>query len=480
MTEQQITENRRQATNVKSGLEPTILVLFGITGDLSRRYILPALYHLYRDNLLPEHTQIVGVSRRDVPVQEILDTTKMCVLEKESECDPAGLKRMQQNLQMYQMDLDSAADYDRLLAYLNQLEEAHGVCMNRLYYLAIPPDAYEPVVNLLGSRKLNASCRHGNASTRLLVEKPFGYDLASAQTLINNISKHFKETQVYRIDHYLAKETVQNILTFRLHNAIFESLWDNRFISRIDIEAKESIGIEGRATFYEQTGALRDFVQSHLLQLLAITTMDNPADMTSDAIHASRLALLNAVEPVPKDKITALTVRGQYDGYKQEVDNPKSTIETYAAITLFIINQRWADIPVHIRTGKALDEKRTTISLTFKHQQGATHHPNVLTFYVQPQEGISVELYVKKPGFDFELQRVPMEFRYAGSFGSRTHPDAYERVLIDAVRGDRTLFASSEEVLASWRIIENVVEAWRANDDGLQVYEKGSTGPNLG
>ncbi len=461
----------------KPKLEPTILVLFGITGDLSKRYILPALYHLFRDNLLPENTVIVGVSRRDVPIKEILDTTKLCVLDKENVCDPDTLTRMQQALTMFKMDLDNSADYDKLLEHLNQYEDKHGICMNRLYYLAIPPDAYEPVINQLGSHKLNASCQHGNAGTRLLVEKPFGYDLASAQMLIDNVSKHFKEDQVYRIDHYLAKETVQNILTFRLHNAIFESIWDNRYIDRIDIDAKESIGIEGRATFYEQTGALRDFVQSHLMQLLAITTMDKPTNMTSDAIHEARLKLLNSIKPISKEKVAASTTRGQYLGYKDEVENPNSTIETFAALTLFIDNERWTNVPIHIRTGKALDERSTTITLTFKHMVGETHHPNVLTFHLQPQESISVDLYVKKPGFDDELQRVPMVFRYSRNFDSITHPDAYERVLVDAVRGDRTLFASSQEVLASWRIIENIVEGWRANGKSLQIYKKGSTGP---
>jgi glucose-6-phosphate 1-dehydrogenase len=215
------------------------------------------------------------------------------------------------------------------------------------------------------------------------------------------------------------------------------------------------------------------------MQLLAITTMDKPVDMTSDAIHAARLDLLNAVEQVPIDKAAELTIRGQYDGYKQEVDNPNSTIETYAALTLFINNERWQGVPVNIRTGKALDEKKTTITVTFKHSEGTTHHPNLLTFYIQPHEGIGVELYVKKPGFEDDLERVPMDFLFESRFNAYTHPDAYERVLVDAIRGDRTLFASSEEVLASWRIIENVVEAWRTDGDGLHSYKKGTTVPNL-
>ncbi|HSW79672.1 MAG TPA: glucose-6-phosphate dehydrogenase [Candidatus Saccharimonadales bacterium] len=463
----------------KTTLQPTILVLFGITGDLSKRYILPALYHLVRDGLLPDDIEIIGVSRREVPIKDILDAIKSRLQEKEKTYDQAALDRMQQIVKMYKMDLDDGDDYHALLEFLNMLEEKHGVCMNRLYYLAIPPEAYQNVVKLLGKHQLNTSCQHGNAATRLLVEKPFGFNEHSAQKLIDNINKQFKEKQVYRIDHYLAKETVQNILAFRLHNSIFESLWDNRFILRIDIESKEAIDIEGRATFYEQTGALRDFVQNHLMQLLAITTMQNPKDISSDSIHKTRLKLLNEVEPIPKDKVSERAVRGQYEGYRQEVNDPKSTIETFAALTLFINNKRWQGVPINIRTGKALDEKKTTITVTFKHPEGTTHHPNILTFYIQPHEGIGVDLFVKKPGFADELERVPMDFLFESRFDSHTHPDAYERVMVDAIRGDRTLFASSDEVLASWRIIENVVTAWRASGDGLQLYKKGSTGPKL-
>ncbi len=476
MSKSQTAYNGQPGTGSNATLAPTILVLFGITGDLSQRYILPALYHLICDNLLPENAAIIGVSRRDVPVSDIIDKTRLCVLEKDKTCDDSALQRMQKHLSMFQMDLESGSDYDKLHSYLNEQETKHGVCMNRLFYLAIPPDAYQPVVTLLGERGLNTSCQHGRAATRLLVEKPFGYDLASARTLIRRISKQFKEDQVYRIDHYLAKETVQNILAFRLHNPVFEALWSNRSIASIDIEAKESIGIEKRATFYEQTGALRDFVQSHLLQLLAVTTMDKPKDMSSEAIHHTRFKLLSSVEPVPKSKVTQRTVRGQYEGYRHEVDNPNSIIETYASLTLFVNNRRWRGVPMNIRTGKALDEKQTTISLTFKHPEGATHHPNVLTFFVQPREGIGFDLFVKRPGFDNEMQKVPMDFRYERNFKAHSHPDAYERVLVDAVRGDRTLFASSREVLASWRIIESVVEAWRANGDSLRIYKRGAPG----
>ena len=462
---------------MKEQLEPAIIVIFGITGDLAGRYLLPSLYHLIKDDLLPEHTEIVGVTRRDVSVSDLLTTTELCVMETNNVCDPAVLKRMQNTLSMYKMDLDSDNDYDQLKTYLDDVETKHGVCMNRLYYLSIPPSVYRPIVGLLGQHGLNASCPHGKAATRLLVEKPFGHDLTSATELIEETGKQFREEQIYRIDHYLAKETVQNILTFRLHNPIFEALWNNRYIASIDISATETIGIEGRATFYEQTGALRDLIQSHLLQLLAATTMERPTSMSSETIHATRLKLFEAIEPMPHDMVTERTVRGQYESYRDEVHNPTSTIETYAAIKLFIQNSRWEDTPITIRTGKALNEKATTISVTFKHPEGATHHPNVLTFAVQPREGISLDLYVKRPGFDNDMQAVPMDFRYERNFGDANgHPNAYERVLIDAVRGDRTLFATGSEVLASWRIIQPILDVWAENGTNIQVYKKGSFG----
>lgn len=462
----------------QSQLEPAIIVIFGITGDLSQRYLLPALYHLIGNDLLHEKTEIIGVSRRDVSVDELLDKTELCVLEADKVCDPASLQAMRSRLSMFKMDLGNGDDYDKLLEHLNALEDKHGICMNRLYYLSIPPGVYQPIVTLLGEHGLNASCQHGRAATRLLIEKPFGYDLVSARELITETGKQFGEEQIYRIDHYLAKETVQNILTFRFHNPIFEAIWDREHVAGITIEASEKIGVEGRAAFYEQTGALRDFVQSHLLQLLAVTTMEKPQKMTSEAIHASKLKLLEAIEPVPADKMSERAVRGQYEGYRAEVNNPDSATETFAAIKLFIENERWRRVPVTIRTGKALGEKRTEINVMFQQPEGASSHTNTLTFSVQPHEGIGINLCVKRPGLDNQIETATMDFSYERTFDTHGHPDAYERVLVDAVRGDRTLFATSAEVLASWRVLQPVIEAWAKDAHDLHIYKQGSTGPS--
>ena len=460
-------------------LKPAMLVIFGITGDLSQRKLLPALYHLLKDGLLHENTQIIGITRRNTTAKELLDTAELCIIESDKVCDPVTIKRMQQKLSMYKMNLEDGDEYDKLYAHLNDLEEKSGMCMERLYYLSIPPGVYAPIVAHLGSHGLNKSCQHAVAGTRILIEKPFGYDVASAKELITETAQYFTEPQIFRIDHYLAKETVQNILTFRFHNPVFESIWDRQHVQRIDIVASEEIGIEGRANFYEQVGALRDLIQSHLLQLLAVATMEQPHTMHSKEIHAAKLTLLQDIQPIPQDRIAIHAIRGQYEGYAEEAGNKKSNTETYAAVLLHIQNKRWQDVPVTIRTGKALREKKTTVSFTFKHASGKTEHTNVLTFSVQPHEGISISLYVKRPGFDNQLQRVPMDFSYERSFDEQGHPDAYERVLVDAIRGDRTLFATNDEVMASWKILQPVITAWENSREGMQIYPKYSDGPAL-
>jgi glucose-6-phosphate 1-dehydrogenase len=462
--------------NLSEALVPSIIVIFGITGDLSRRKLLPALYHLLKDGLLHDNTEIVGISRRAVDLDDLMMHAEVCILEEDKTCDPAILKLLKEKLHMYQMELARDEHYPELKKHLNQIEAKHGVCMNRLFYLSIPPTVYAPLVKNLGKHGLNGSCRHGNAQSRVLIEKPFGYDLRSAMELIDDMGRYFKEAQMFRIDHYLAKETVQNILTFRLHNPIFRPLWNREYINRIEIVASETIGIEGRGNFYEPIGAMRDLIQSHLLQLLGVVAMDRPSDLTSDEIHAAKLRLLESIMPVPADKINAQAVRGQYDDYREEVGNPHSNTETFAALKLFIDDERWQDVPVIIRTGKALAAKQTAVHIDFKHPLDH-EHTNRLTFAVQPSEGITVELWVKRPGFERKLQTATMDFSYQRTFDEAGHPDAYERVLVDAIRGDRTLFATSDEVLAAWRVIEPVVQAWAKNGTGLHRYKPGSDGP---
>lgn len=461
----------------KPALEPTILVIFGITGDLSKRYLLPSLYHLIKEDLLHEETEIIGVTRGNMQLDELLSTVELCVSEVDGICDPVAIKKLYARLTLRHMDLTDPAEYDKLLQDLNALEDKRNEHMNRLYYLSVPPTVGQPIITFLGQRGLNASCQHGTASTRLLVEKPFGYDLDSARELIKTTSEQFSEEQVFRIDHYLAKETVQNILAFRFNNPIFEPLWDARHIDYIEVLANEKLGIEGRINFYEQTGALRDLIQSHLLQILALVTMDQPTELTSDLVHTNKLTLMKQFMAIPIEKVPDNTVRGQYEGYKAEVNNPESITETYAAIKLGIDTERWRGVPLIVKSGKALSEKLSEVNVVFKPTTENPHH-NVLTFRIQPNEGIELSLRVKKPGFDDEIQPVEMDFDYNNAFKKDFTPSAYERVLVDAVRGDHTLFATAGEILESWRAVDSVMQVWSKTAEGLEEYKKGSTGPD--
>lgn len=458
-------------------LPPAAIVIFGITGDLAQRKLLPALYYLIKSNVLHENTTIVGVTRRDVTAHDVLDEKTLCSRDPEGVCDPKAIEKMRAMLHMHKMDLLDGAAYDDLREYLNNLEKKAGQAVSRLFYLSIPPTVFEPIVKLLGEHGLNVPPEAAEGTANLLIEKPFGYDLASAKELIAQVGEHFGEGQVFRIDHYLAKETVQNILTFRFGNPMFEPLWNAEHISRIEVEATEQIGIEGRAIFYEQTGALRDFVQSHLLQLIAVTTMERPGNMSSDAIHKAKLALLESIDPISPMEIPTHTVRGQYKGYREEVQSPKTTTETFVALQLSIDSDRWRGVPIIVKTGKALREKCTRVRVSFRGPKGET--VNCLTFDIQPREGVEIALQVKRPGFTSATQSGSMEFNYERSFGNADFPDAYERVLVDAIRGDHTLFATDDEVLASWRVLEQIIEAWGQNDANLQFYEPGSDGPKL-
>jgi glucose-6-phosphate 1-dehydrogenase len=447
---------------------PLLLVIFGITGDLSQRKLLPALYNLAAAGDLPKKLQIVGISRRDIPAEEVYGTLQDFV--QAEPFDHYIQDMLIEHTGMFQLDPDNRPDYERLLEMLKQYESQFGTYVSRVYYLSIPSGAFSPIVRMLGETG------HAETTTevqpRLLVEKPFGMNLASAHELVDALAEHFSEKQVYRIDHYVAKETVQNMLVFRFRNPLFESIWNNRHIDHIEITAYEKLDIEGRANFYEQTGALRDLIQSHLLQLLAIITMAKPAKLESDDIHAEKLALLQAIQPAD----VSLATRGQYEGYRSEVENPQSTIETFARLSLQIQNDNWSGVPITLSTGKALQEKSTEINICFSDHDTPTNEENRLIFRIQPKEGITLVLQTKRPGIQNITQQAEMDFDYARSFEAR-RVEAYERVIVDAIRGDQTLFASAAEVIRSWEIIEPILEAWEADGESLKTYPKGSNGP---
>ncbi len=459
-------------------MEPTILVIFGITGDLSKRYLLPSLYHLVEQNLLHEKTEIIGVTRGELALDELLSTVELCVNKVDGTCDPVTVNKLRDKLKIRHMDVTKPEEYDALLIDLNKLEDEHQVHMNRLYYLSIPPTTAQPIITFLGQHGLNASCPHGAASTRLLIEKPFGFDLTSARELIDTTSKHFGEDQVFRIDHYLAKETVQNILAVRFNNPIFEPLWNTAHVDYIEVLANEKLGIEGRVNFYEQTGALRDLIQSHLLQVLALVTMEQPEVVNSDTIHENKLALMKQMQAIPSADIHKDSLRGQYKSYRAEVNNPGSTVETYLALRMYIENERWHGVPMIVRTGKALTAKLSEVNIVFKPTTGTQEH-NVLTFRLQPNESLELSLRIKKPGFDNEVQPVEMEFEYKSAFSGTYTPTAYERVLVDAIRGDHTLFATAGEIIESWRVVQPLLDAWKMTSTDVQTYDDGTSGPDI-
>ena len=440
-----------------------VIVVFGITGDLSRRKLLPALYHLMRHDVLPKDTVILGISRKKLTVDDLLEKVELCVLEKDKICDPEGLSKVKNALQSFQLNPNNPEDFENLKKLLDSFDKDHQ--KHRLIYMSTPSDAYSLIVKRLGVHQIN------DHRTKLLLEKPFGHDLASAKDLIKTIEQGFKEEQIYRIDHYLAKETAQNLLAFRMHNPIFQSLWDSQHIHQISIKAFEEIGIEGRADFYEKTGALRDLIQSHLLQLLCITLMDTPEKLDSQNIHKAKQDFLEKLQPADPNK----AVRAQYDSYKKEVNNPDSFVETYAKVELHHSSERWQNTKITLETGKGLKEKITEIIIEFD-----TPHEkmrNKLIFQLQPNEGIHLDLAIKEPGFETLMEHAELYFEYQDSFKNKISVDAYERVLVDALQNDQSLFASDQEVLETWKILEPVLKKWQINEDGLIVYKKGSS-PN--
>jgi glucose-6-phosphate 1-dehydrogenase len=426
-------------------LPSTALVIFGISGDLSRRYLLPALAEICANTDLKSHLEIIGLSRRAVLAEDVL---------------PQKATELAGQFQVVQFDYEQPAEYLKLDQQLLGL----GV-EQVIFYFAVPPPAVLPIVRQLGAAGLNTP------RYKLLMEKPFGTDLASAKQLIEAVGQYFKEAQVYRIDHYLAKEMAQNITIFLGSNAIIRDIWDNRFIEKIEIIVEESISIEGRAHFYEQTGALRDIVQSHLLQLVALTLMEPcPYVFDFSQMPARRLAALQQL----KVDISSI-ISGQYQGYKEEVSNTKSQVETFVALKLESADPKWRGVPIQVLTGKSLNEKLTEIRVHFKKSQ--TAQANLLRLRVQPKEGIELELWVKKPGYDQDLQMLPLEFSYQRHFDRL--PDAYEQVIVDAVRGRANLFAGSQEVLTSWQILQPILDAWSQTGKDLKVYKPGSTSESI-
>jgi glucose-6-phosphate 1-dehydrogenase len=473
--------------------EPATLVIFGASGDLTRRKLVPALYSLLKDRSLPS-VAVVGYSR-----SAISDEAFRASLAEGVEAharrgfDPELWRAMSENVFYQQGGFDDSEAFARLATRLERIETERNLPGNRLFYLATPPSVFAPVVDQLGAAQLVPD--EDNPFRRVIIEKPFGRDLESAQALNRNIRSVLSERQVYRIDHYLGKETVQNLLVFRFANGIFEPLWNNRFVDHVQITGAETLGVEERGGYFDNAGILRDMVQNHLLQVLSLAAMEPPIHLDGEAIRDEKVKVLRALRPIPADQIEQHTVRGQYvegsvlgqpvSGYLQESGVPaQSSTETFVALRLFIDNWRWAGVPFYLRSAKRMPKKVTEIAIHFKsaphrlfHEMNlADPYANVLAIRIQPDEGIRMNIASKIPGPSMEIAPVTMDFRYASSFGAAP-PDAYERLLLDSLSGDAALFIREDEVEASWRFITPLLESWAQRPDAPERYRSGTWGP---
>jgi glucose-6-phosphate 1-dehydrogenase len=482
--------------------EPCAIVVFGATGDLTSRKILPAVYNLRRAGLLPAETSVVGFSRRQLSDDEFRKMTRES-LETHSRVKPEeGLWHDFAESIFYEPGQFSDRNaYRDLSERLEQIDAARGTRGNRLFYLATPPSAYEEIVENLGHAGLNKQGdREGWA--RIVVEKPFGHDLDSARKLNDALMSVFDESQVYRIDHYLGKETVRNLMIFRFGNGIFEPLWNRRYVDHVQITVGEDVGVEGRGAFYEEAGASRDILQNHLLQLLTLVAMEPPIAFEADALRDEKVRVLRAVDPEwTEARVRASVVRGQYKagwvgdkhvpGYREEDEvAPDSKVESFVALKVEVQNWRWADVPFYLRTGKRLARRATEIAIQFKlpplmlfSESATPPEPNLLALRIQPDEGIMLRFAAKVPELGLDVRSVNMDFTYGLAF-TRDTPEAYETLLLDAMLGDASLFTRADEVEAAWGIVTPIIEQWQKwDEDGtpdsdICFYDAGSWGPD--
>ncbi|MHB1537374.1 MAG: glucose-6-phosphate dehydrogenase [Solirubrobacteraceae bacterium] len=477
---------------------PTNLVIFGATGDLARRKLLPALYNLAHEGALPERFNLLGVARREKPHEDYRADCEEAIRRfSRRPPDEDVLATLLRNVRYVPGVFDGEETYERIARTLHGFDERAEAPLARLFYLSTAPAFFPVIVEALGRHELSGE--RGTPAVRCIVEKPFGTSLAEASDLNRRVLGVFEESQVFRIDHYLGKETVQNMMAFRFANGMFEPLWNRNYIDSIQITAAEDIGIGGRAGYYDRSGALRDLIQNHMLQLLCHVAMEPPGSFTAESVRNEKVKVLNAISTPTTRQIRSIAVRGQYAaGHSEGIDVPgyleeegvreQSSTETYAALRLEVQNWRWAGVPFYLRAGKRLARKVTEIAITLKpvphlafSQEGSLGvRPNQLVLTVQPNEGVALQLGAKIPGSRMIIRPVNMEFLYGTSFLSQS-PEAYERLILDAMRGDATLFTRNDEVEAQWRICDPIVKYWEApppTDPGpLPQYEAGSQGP---
>jgi glucose-6-phosphate 1-dehydrogenase len=475
-------------------VHPTSLVIFGATGDLAHRKLLPALYNLAHEGGLPERFELIGVARRQKTNDEFREMAKTSIERfSRRSPDPHVLEGLLGEMIYVSGAFDDLEVYGKLDQCLGKFDERAGQKLNRIFYLSTAPQFFPVITGKLGQAGLNLAT---DAEARIVIEKPFGYDLASARELNAEVLSVFDESQVFRIDHYLGKETVQNLMALRFANAMFEPVWNRNFIDNVQITAAEDIGIGNRAGYYEGAGALRDLVQNHMMQLLALLTMEPPSSFEANRVRDEKLKVLEAIVPPDVDQVSSMAVRAQYvagvsggervPGYREEPGvSPDSRTETYAALRLFVSNWRWSGVPFYLRTGKRLARRLTEIAVTLKpvphlafQSSGSVGvQANQVILTVQPDEGVSVSLGAKIPGTRMRIRPVNMEFRYGTSFLSES-PEAYERLILDAMRGEATLFTRNDEIEALWGIIDPILTAWHEDQTSpIPQYRAGSAGP---
>ncbi len=478
-------------------VDPCVLVIFGASGDLTGRKLLPGIYSLAKNRMLPSGFGLLGFARRPLSDDDFRAKMRDSVEKhaRQKPLDAAVWEDLAAGIGYVEGSFDEPAAYERLRDRLEELDRTRGTRGGRTFYLAVPPDAVRVIVdNLVTAGICPGPNSDGTPYARVIVEKPFGTDLASAQALNRDLSAKLDERQLFRIDHYLGKETVQNLLVLRFGNTIFEPLWNRNHVSYVEITVAEHLGMEGRGKFYEKTGLMRDIVQNHALQLLSLVSMEAPVAWDADAVRDEKVKALRALRPIRgSEDVRTRAVRGQYvsgivrgdqvPGYREEPDvSATSEIETFVGLEARVENWRWADVPFYIRAGKRLAKRVTEILFHFKpvphplFSGAGLRQPNSLVLRIQPDEGIALRFATKVPGQAVAMRDVAMDFRYGTAFGHES-PEAYERLLLDAMRGDATLFTRHDEVEAQWGFVDPILAAWRGNEAPLGKYEAGSWGP---
>ncbi len=480
----------REGLRQERSAAPTVMVIFGASGDLTRKKLMPALYNLALEGLLPAEFAVIGMARRSLSNQQFRQQMREAVDEysRTGKADEDVWKGFEDRISYVTGNFDTPASFQALKKEIDRVERGRDTGGNRLFYCATPPEVFIPIIGQLGKSGL---VTRGRETHRIVIEKPFGRDLRSAEQLNAEVLKVFRERAVFRIDHYLGKETVQNLLVFRFANAIFEPLWSNRYVDHVQITVAEDLGLEGRASYYDQSGSIRDIVQNHLLQLVALTAMEPPTSFQADSVRDEKVKVLRSIRPIREDEVPKLAVRAQYGkgmiggeavpSYRQELDRD-STTDTFVAMRLDVENWRWAGTPFYIRTGKRLPRRVTEIAVQFKyppHQAfqniADSLEPNLLVIRIQPDEGTTLKFTAKVPAPGMRLRAVNMDFLYGASFMAQS-PEAYERLLLDVMRGDQTLFTRRDEVETAWGLISGLIKAWQ-NAPDIPSYPAGSWGP---